>query len=298
MSVSDDTTYRTVAKTTIHCIVMTKKNQTRELASRFDLNIVRREWDIASEAYADAQERGLDYYRLNFFGPEMMEACGDMRELEVLDVGCGSGYFSREMAKKGAKRVVGVDLSPNQLAHAKRHESDERLGIEYVLGDAAEVVDGMASSSFDLVTACVSLVDMPDPGRVIHGSYRVLRDGGRLVFTNTHPVTDTLSRGWIRDADGNKIGLRIADYFDETPIKFKWISERYKYPFQTTGSNFTLQRWMRWVIRAGFVIEDFAEPYASDEAIAEWPGLDDTRIAPTFLIVVGRKDECVKPQVD
>ncbi len=267
----------------------------REPADRFDLDTARNDWDNASDAYADAQDRGVDYYRLNFFGPEMVEACGDVEGLEVLDVGCGAGYFSREMAKRGAKRVVGVDLSPNQLAHAKRYESVEGLGIDYLLADAAKVVDGLVASSFDLVTACVSLVDMPDPERVIRGAYRVLRDGGRLVFTNTHPVTDTLSREWVRDADGNKLGLRIADYFDEMPIVFKWVNERFKYPFQTTGSNFTLQRWMRWVIRAGFIIEDFVEPYASDEAIAEWPGLDDTRIVPTFLIVVGRKDDRLQP---
>ena len=298
MSVSDDTTYRAVAKTTIHCIVMSKKNQTREQASRFDLNSVRREWDIASNAYADAQERGLDYYRLNFFGPAMVDACGDVTGLEVLDLGCGAGYFSRQMAEKGATKVIGVDISPNQLAHARRLEEQERLGIEYIEDDAASVIYNLPEASFDLVTACVSLVDMPDPGRVIRGAYRVLQDRGRLVFTNTHPVTDTKTREWVRDADGNKIALEIGDYFDESPIVFNWISERYKYPFQTTGNSYTLESWMRWLINAGFVIEDFIEPNATDEAIAEWPGLDDTRIAPTFLIVVGRKDEQVKPRID
>lgn len=287
--------YRVVKGTTYQNIFMTEKNQTREPASRFDVNSVRREWDNASDAYADAQNRGVDCYRLDFFGPAMVEACGDVNGLEALDLGCGSGYFSREMAKRGAKGVVGVDLSPNQLTHARRHEARERLGIEYRLGDAAETVEALAESSFDLVTACVSLVDMPDPGRVIRGAYRVLRDNGRLVFTNTHPMTDTMSREWIRDDDGKKLGLRVAGYFDERPLIFKWINDRYKYPFETTGSSFTLQRWMQWVIRAGFIIEDFIEPVATEEAIAKWPGLADTRIVPHFLIVVARKDERLKP---
>ncbi len=228
----------------------------------------------------------------------MVDACGDVTGLEVLDLGCGAGYFSRQMAKSGAKRVVGVDISPNQLDHARKLEAKERLGIEYVEGDAAAIVESYGEGAFDLVTACVSLVDMPDPERVIRGAYRALRDRGRLVFTNTHPVTDTKTRNWVRDAEGNKTSLVIGDYFDESPIVFNWISERYKYPFQTTGNSFTLQTWMRWVINAGFIMEDFIEPCASDEAIAEWPGLDDTRIAPTFLIVVGRRDGRVKPQVD
>ena len=275
---------------------MTKKQQTREPAARFDLNSVRREWDIASDAYADAQERGLDYYRLNFFGPAMVDACGNVNALEVLDLGCGTGYFSRQMAQNGASKVVGVDISPNQLAHARRLEEKERLGIEYIQGDAAAVVDNLPETSFDLVTACVSLVDMPDPRRVINGAHRILRDRGRLVFTNTHPITDTMYREWVRDHDGNKIGLEIGDYFNETPFTLTWMSDRYKYPFQTTGNSYTLQTWMRWVIQSGFIIEDFIEPYATDEAITQWPGLDDTRIAPLFLIIVARKDARITPQ--
>ena len=277
---------------------MTKKNQTREPATRFDLASIQREWDIASDAYADAQMSGADYYRLNFFGPAMVEACGNVKGLEVLDLGCGVGYFSRQMARNGASKVVGIDISPNQLGHARQIEEKERLGIEYIQGDAAAVIETLAESSLDLVTACVSLVDMPDPGRVIRGAHRVLRNRGRLVFANTHPVTDTMYREWVRDANGNKIGLEIGAYFDETPFTLTWMNDRYKYPFQTTGNSHTLETWMRWVIQAGFIIEDFIEPVATDEAIAEWSGLDDTRIAPLFLIIVARKDERVRLRND
>ena len=168
----------------------------REPAPEFDAESIRRDWDYASDAYTERQLQGLDYYRSEFFGPEMVSACGQVDGLEVLDLGCGSGYFSREMAKLGAKRVVGVDLSPNQIANAKRLEAQHRLGIEYLTADATEAVFSFDEASFDLVTACVSLVDMPDPGRVIQGAYRVLRDRSRLVFCNTHPVTDTNYRAW------------------------------------------------------------------------------------------------------
>lgn len=260
-------------------------------ADRFDVDTVRQQWDAASDAYADAQDRGVDYYRLNFFGPAMTDACGDVRCLDVLDVGCGTGYFSREMAKRRANRVVGIDISPNQLEHAKQREESDDLGIEYLCGDAAEVIEDFPKASFDLVTACVSLVDMPDPARVIRGAYRALRDRGRLIFTNTYPVTDTVFREWHRDEQGNKIAVTIGDYYDETPFVCKWTSDRYKYNFETTGNNFTLQRWMRWLIQTSFIIEDFIEPHATKEAIAEWPGLEDTLIAPSFLIIVARKDE-------
>ena len=81
---------------------------------------------------------GEDYYRYEFFGPEHVELCGDVEGLEVLDLGCGTGYFAREMARRGA-RVTAVDLSPKMLAHARRLESEDPLGIRYVESDAAAI---------------------------------------------------------------------------------------------------------------------------------------------------------------
>ena len=79
----------------------------RHPAERFDADSIRREWDEASDSYAGRQEGGQDFYRYDFFGPEMAEACGDVNGLSVLDLGCGAGYFSREMAKRGATREIG-----------------------------------------------------------------------------------------------------------------------------------------------------------------------------------------------
>ncbi len=266
-----------------------KPQTPRYPAERFDADTARREWDEASDSYAGRQERGADFYRYEFFGPEMVKACGDVSDMSVLDLGCGSGYFSREMAKRGAERVLGIDISPRQVEHAKRIERIDRHGIEYRVEDATDAVYRLPEASFDLVTACVSLQDMPDPERVILGSSRVLRHGGRFVFTICHPVTDTIHREWERDEEGRKLSLKIAGYYDPTPFKVTWLSDRLGYPFTTTNVHATLSQWMRWVIGAGFRIIDVAEPCATDEAIARRPELDDTRIVPTFLQVVAEK---------
>ena len=97
---------------------MTKKNQTREPATHFDLNSVQREWDTASDAYADAQISDLDFYRINFFGPAMLDACGNVTGLDVLDLGCGIGYFSRQMAEKNAAKVE-ASISPPTNSHTR-----------------------------------------------------------------------------------------------------------------------------------------------------------------------------------
>ena len=65
----------------------------------FDAAAARAAWDQAAEAWDRGQASGRDYYRHEFFGPVQVEMCGDVGGKLVLDVGCGNGYFSREMAR-------------------------------------------------------------------------------------------------------------------------------------------------------------------------------------------------------
>jgi 2-polyprenyl-3-methyl-5-hydroxy-6-metoxy-1,4-benzoquinol methylase len=122
----------------------------------FSVESVRAEWNAAAAAFADAQSTGRDIYRLEVFGPAQVELCGPVRGLRVLDLGCGAGYFAREMAKRGAL-VTGLELSPAMLRYAIAQEERDRLGIHYLLGDAARLQEHVEPSSFDLVTSCLAL---------------------------------------------------------------------------------------------------------------------------------------------
>src|SRR5919199_1527942 len=130
-------------------------------ARRFDAESVRAAWDRAADAYAEGQASGLDYYRLEFFGPAQVAMCGEVAGLRLLDVGCGSGYFAREMARRGA-RVTGVDLAPRMIEHARREEAASPLGIQYAAADAADIGELFGERSFDIATSCVALQDMPN----------------------------------------------------------------------------------------------------------------------------------------
>jgi 2-polyprenyl-3-methyl-5-hydroxy-6-metoxy-1,4-benzoquinol methylase len=74
-----------------------------------------------------------DYYRYEFFGAAQVAACGDVNGLRLLDVGCGSGHFAREMAQRGT-HVTAVDLSPRMIDHAQRIEALRPVGTEYRVG--------------------------------------------------------------------------------------------------------------------------------------------------------------------
>lgn len=250
-------------------------------AAAFDAGTVRGEWDAAADAYAEAQAGGLDIYRLHVFGPAQIALCGEVAGCRLLDVGCGSGYFSREMAGRGAL-VTAVDLSPAMLAHARRLEHESPLGIDYREGDAARLADCIGDLRFDMATSCLALQDMPELPAVLTGIHHALRPGGRLVASIAHPCTDTPFRRWERDPAGRKRWLCIDRYFERGPLRYEW--KDWSYPFTTTAQHSTLEDWISALLAAGFELRGLHEPRPDAAAIEAHPALEDAARLPYFLL--------------
>jgi trans-aconitate 2-methyltransferase len=98
----------------------------------------------------------------------------------VLDVGCGSGDFTASLVPLVAPggRVVGVDVSPSQVEHARAHHP----GAEFVVGRAQDVGALFPPQSFDVVVSVATLHWVPDADQTsaLAGVARVLRPGGTL----------------------------------------------------------------------------------------------------------------------
>jgi len=261
----------------------------RRAASPDSTERVRQAWDEASDAWEDFVESGKDWYRHGLHGRALLRACGNVRGSRVLDMGCGQGFFSRQLAQAGAE-VVGVDLSERQVANAARHEREKPLGIEYIVMDATQVADRWGEGSFDMVTACMSLHDMPEPGRALKAAHRLLKGNGRCVFSAVHPVMDAPVRAWERDSSGRKTMYKIGRYFDEGPAVCHWYMARLDRYWTTPIVRLTIDGWSRLAAEAGFLIRRIYEPRPSVEDLERWPALDDCRDFPSFVIL-----DLVKP---
>ena len=75
---------------------------------------------------------------------------GDLEGKSCLDLGCGVGFYTRELKRRNAQRVVGIDISSQTIVLAKKEEAREPLGIEYILADVMELGK---IGEFDLVVA-------------------------------------------------------------------------------------------------------------------------------------------------
>jgi ubiquinone/menaquinone biosynthesis C-methylase UbiE len=250
-------------------------------ASRFDSEAVRRTWDRAADSYATGQASGLDHYRYAFFGPAQVEICGDVHGLKLLDVGCGSGYFAREMAKRGA-RVAAIDISSRMIELARRVESEFPLGIEYQVADAVDLPTLYPAASFDMATSCVALQDMPRVDRVFAAARELLRPNGRFVASITHPCTDTPFRQWERDGSGRKRWLCIDRYFDHAILDVGW--PRWPEAFSTMALHAPLEDWFAWILAAGFTVRGFREPRPNGDALRQRPDLEDATRVPYYVV--------------
>ncbi|MEE8363688.1 MAG: hypothetical protein V3S18_06430, partial [Dehalococcoidia bacterium] len=87
---------------------------------------------------------------------------------------------------------------------------------------------------------------------------------------------------------GNKLALKVAGYFDESPVQFTWRG-RYAYEFTTASHHVPFSRWFGWLREAGLDVEVIEEPKPTPEAIEHRPALADAAIVGYFMLFSARK---------
>jgi 2-polyprenyl-6-hydroxyphenyl methylase/3-demethylubiquinone-9 3-methyltransferase len=146
----------------------------QELAKFSEL--AHRWWDPASEF--------KPLHRINPLRLEWIERlCGGLAGKQVLDVGCGGGILAESMARRGAARVLGVDLALKPLRVAELHALEAGVeNIEY-REVAAEALAAEQPAAFDVVTCMEMLEHVPEPASIVAACARLVRPGGRVFFS-------------------------------------------------------------------------------------------------------------------
>jgi len=251
-------------------------------------------WEANAETWTRHARAGFDHYRDYLNTPAFLAMLPDVSGLLGLDIGCGEGSNTRLVARRGA-HMAAVDTAPTFLRHAAAAERTEQLGIGYARADAASLP--FAPAAFDFATAFMSLMDMPDTAVALGEAYRVLRPGGFLQFSILHPCFVPPHRRNIRGPDGAVCALEVGGYFESTDGRVdEWwfpgvpAAERARAaPFREPRFHRTLGTWLNLLAEAGFVLERVGEPHADEATATAVPTVADTRIAPLFLHLRGRK---------
>ncbi len=187
----------------------------------------------------------------------------DVAGKDVVELGCGTGYFGAWLARQGA-HVVGVDVTPAQLETARRMEGEFRLGLEFVEANAEET--GLPAESFDLVLSEYGASIWCDPAKWLPEAARLLRDGGHLVFLRN----STLSILCMTETGGPSETLQRPQ---QGLYRLEWAEPDPEVEFQPGHGE-----WVRLLRAHGFELEALVELFAGPDAVdheyyysnAEW----------------------------
>lgn len=183
-----------------------------------------------------------------------LDVLGDVVGLDTVELGCGTAYFSSWLARRGA-RPVGVDVTPEQLATARRCQ--QRFGIEFPLIEASAVEVPRPTASFDLALSEYGACLWCEPERWVAEAARLLRPGGRLVFL-TNSLLVTLC---IPDADGEKAQAQL--------LRPQAAVKRQQWPNGGVQFHLGHGEWIDVLRKHGFEIERMVELYAPADAPAD-----------------------------
>jgi SAM-dependent methyltransferase len=215
------------------------------------------QWTANNRSYADAAAAAAwvaDDISWGIFAVDdaaLGSPLGEVGERDIVELGCGTAYFSAWLARRGA-RPVGVDPTPAQLATARRLQGE--TGIRFPLIEAPAESVPLPDDSFDIAFSEYGASLWADPELWVPEAARLLRPGGRLVFLTTSvlvylclpdqgPAGTTLQR--------SQFGMSRIGWPNEVGIEF----------------NLPHGEWLRLLRRHGFEALDLIEVQAPADAV-------------------------------
>ncbi|MDI3281722.1 class I SAM-dependent methyltransferase [Polyangium sp. 15x6] len=168
---------------------------------------------------------------------------GDVAGKDVLEFGCGAAQWSVALAQRGA-RMTGLDLSSEQLRHARALVEREGVSVTLVQGSAEAVP--LPDASFDLVFCDHGAMTFADPHKAVPEAARLLRPGGMFIFNMATPLLYLV----VDKATDLVVPALVNDYFDMKPWEDLDGATSFQLPYG---------EWIRLFRRSGFVVEDLVE---------------------------------------
>ena len=178
------------------------------------------EYDFIAEAYQTSKQLSFRKYVETY---TLFSMTGDLRGKYVLDLACGEGFYTRKLKGAGAELALGVDLSREMIALAKRSEQGMPAGCRYLVKDVAKLP---VLGRFDLVTAMYLLNyarTREELKAFCEAAYRQLRPGASFVGVNDNPANDPAQYqlyrpyGFVKESPPDRV--------EGDPIRYTFFNE-------------------------------------------------------------------------
>ncbi|OGK30106.1 hypothetical protein A3I56_00390 [Candidatus Roizmanbacteria bacterium RIFCSPLOWO2_02_FULL_43_10] len=223
-------------------------------------------WSKVTDQEIDAFGDSGDFFRQHLLNPTLLDLLGDVNGKTILDAGCGTGYLSRMLARKGAK-VTGVEPGESMFKFADSKEKEAPLGITYLQEDLSEF---HSEEKFDSVVSNMVFMDIPRYENAMHNCIDSLKPHGSFIFSISHPCFEDVGDEWE-----DKKQVVVKEY-----LKVYEIKRHHAYSFHRPLSIYINQ-----IIENGCEIVKMIEPKLDEVVAQENPrGQRDVHI-PSFVII-------------
>ena len=180
--------------------------------------------------------------------PSLQALMGDVKSLDVLDLGCGSGIYAEYLIQQGSKKITCIDFSANMIELVKNKLGDR---VSAYVQDLTVGLPKEKSNSADIIICPLVLHYIEDISTLFREVHRVLKVGGKMVFSTHHPFAD-----FECSTTGN--------YYERELITQDW--DTIGKPVSVTFYRRSLTELLNAVTMNGLVITELSEGQVSAKA--------------------------------
>lgn len=212
-------------------------------------------WGKVAGWYNELIEDKADNYQKTVVLPNLLRLVEPHEGKKILDLACGQGFFSRELARAGA-RVTGTDISPELIAKAKIMSPSLKIDFRV---SAAHDLEDFKDGHFDTIVTVLAIQNIHNPDEVFKACERVLAKNGSLHLVMNHPafrIPQSSSWGYD-DKDGIQY-RRVDKYLSEHKIRIQ-MRPGSDPSLATLSYHRPMQTYFKWLRSAGFNVRNIEE---------------------------------------
>ncbi|MEZ7821175.1 MAG: class I SAM-dependent methyltransferase [Patescibacteria group bacterium] len=208
-------------------------------------------WGNSADWYDNLLNTDNDSYQTKVILPNVLRLLDIKKDDFILDIACGSGFFSREFYKL-SKNVTGIDISKELINIAKTSNVDINFYVT-----SADDLKFTKTKSIDKAVCILAIQNIENVKGVLIEINRILKDNGKMIFILNHPAFRIpKNSSWIEDK--NVRARRIDEYMSESKIKIEMHPGEKNSP-STISFHRPLQYYFKLFDNTGFVVKRLEE---------------------------------------
>ncbi len=212
--------------------------------------------------------------------PAFRELLPNLRDKNVLDLGCGFGWHCRYAREQQARSVVGIDLSEKMIARARESTNDPAIEYRQM---AIEDID-FPVETFDVVLSSLAFHYVEHFDIVCRKVYDYLVSEGTFVFSVEHPIFTALAaQDWYYGPQSERLHWPVDNYQNEGPRQAQFLEH------DVTKYHRTVATHVNALLDAGFTLTRLIEPQPTQAMMDSNAAMRDETRRPMFLLLAAVK---------